>query len=198
MRSYRRFQFLQILDQHRVILNTRVSELILQCLGRQVVDGLNLQNGRLPETRPDGSREPLKTLLILRRVGQERTRIAKSDGAKSLQLSPDLNALTCLARGQGEDQQEPSCVLLHRCYIHNTRVLWNSSGCLKLIRGMLLGRFVSGSMTVPLSPVTKRRVNVQIIICQECCCGARTRIAQRCRLLELPREFKAHFLQPWR
>jgi hypothetical protein len=41
-----------------------------------------------------------------------------------LQLSPDLNALTRLARGQGEDQQEPSSALLHHCYIHNTRLLW--------------------------------------------------------------------------
>ena len=88
-------------------------------------------------TRPNGSREPLKTLLVFRRVRQQRTRIAKSNRAKSLQLPPDLNALTRLARGQGEDQQEPSCILWHRCYIHNTRLLRDSSGCLKLIPRLL-------------------------------------------------------------
>src|SRR6266850_2314352 len=89
-------ELLQFSDQLLVFAGTRFSEASYQLGSRQIVDGLNLDDGSLTRVFANRRGQPLKPFLI----------------------SPDLNPLARPFGRQSKSQQQPRRAVLSPTYSH--------------------------------------------------------------------------------
>ncbi len=99
------FELLNLPDEFRVVGFACLAELLLERVGRKVVDRLSLKH-RAFALEPTYRRcQPFEPLLIYWCIRQHIARVAQCDRPILLELSPYLHSLAGPLRWQAEDQQ---------------------------------------------------------------------------------------------
>jgi len=102
-----RFELLNLPDERRVVGFALLAELVLEHIGRKIINRLDLEHRRLTFESAYRRCQPLKPLLIRWRVWQDVTGISQRERPIFLELSPYAHPLAGLLRRQAENQQQP-------------------------------------------------------------------------------------------
>src|SRR5262249_30813972 len=98
---------LDLASERCVFPGACMGKLAAQFIGRKIVEGLSLHDGRRSFGAADLLRQPLKALFIGRVIGEDVARILERAGAVATQAPPNLDAQTRLFGREAEDKEEP-------------------------------------------------------------------------------------------